>query len=664
MIEHLKLKQLPIVNRSCLLAWGYALLAPALMLFMVECIAWGRSAMVKDWLDNRHILFAVNYIGFFLIINSSQFLKRKNLFYALQYLLWMLVTMLAIVNKAKLTFRLEPILLSDITLLSDAIAIGKDYFPQLTWALVAYGMLMIGGLCFFMWRFQKQTRPHRPWTMQFTCMAIAAILCSMLFSSAEQPVEKWWHQQDTEMYSSAENAQSNGSLHTFVTVARSRQKEQTPPQGYSKKAIEAIASTLDSTKANPIEKDINLIIILGEAVIDPMTIPGVTLATDPIPNIRRLMQSYSSGSVVVPGFGGGTFHSESALLQGISCDPYSDMTFYGIPRYYKDKGYRVTALHSYYGWFYDRYQSTKQEGFDAFLPLATYTQEPVWMHFPIDRQLYANALNVLKTSQTPDMLYIDTMQTHGGYQGSSLYSENIVLAPNDAESMHELNNYLSQLAEADHELNVFLEALRQHGEPTAVLYFGDHWPSLPALFETLHITAGTALTQQTPYFIWTNFPLEKQEETMDISHLGAYTLARLGEAVPPYMRLSLLAASDESHASDLALLRYDILNGKGYFNDLMGYRFDNPHFTIGLPMRISSAVFVERQGTSYLEITGEHFPYTSEIRLNQKTYRPIAQSDTMLLIATDEKTIDSLLVQSVDEKGYVMQSVTFDKEFD
>lgn len=59
-----------------------------------------------------------------------------------------------------------------------------------------------------------------------------------------------------------------------------------------------------------------MIMILSESFSDPTRVPGITLSEDPMPNIRALKNTTTSGLMLSPGYGGGTANIEYQALTG------------------------------------------------------------------------------------------------------------------------------------------------------------------------------------------------------------------------------------------------------------------------------------------------------------------------------------------------------------
>ena len=56
--------------------------------------------------------------------------------------------------------------------------------------------------------------------------------------------------------------------------------------------------------------DSTVIMILSETFSDPTRVPGIELTEDPMPDIRSIKETTTSGLMLSPGYGGGTANIE------------------------------------------------------------------------------------------------------------------------------------------------------------------------------------------------------------------------------------------------------------------------------------------------------------------------------------------------------------------
>lgn len=96
----------------------------------------------------------------------------------------------------------------------------------------------------------------------------------------------------------------------------------TKPSDYSQATMQEIAQRYNkiAEKTNQSRSnnltDNTMIMILSESFSDPTRVPGITLSEDPMPNIRALKNTTTSGLMLSPGYGGGTANIEYQALTG------------------------------------------------------------------------------------------------------------------------------------------------------------------------------------------------------------------------------------------------------------------------------------------------------------------------------------------------------------
>ena len=105
------------------------------------------------------------------------------------------------------------------------------------------------------------------------------------------------------------DAQSNGPAINFLRLAHAKIMEK--PQKYSRKTMMDIvkryvdtADNINATRTTNLS-DNTVVMVLSESFADPTRIPGVAFSIDPMPNIRAIKKSTTSGLMLSPGYGGG-----------------------------------------------------------------------------------------------------------------------------------------------------------------------------------------------------------------------------------------------------------------------------------------------------------------------------------------------------------------------
>ena len=276
---------------------------------------------------------------------------------------------------------------------------------------------------------------------------------------------------------------------------------------------------------------------------------------------------------------------------------------------------------------YNRYDAMKLMGFDEFICQSTFlTNTPSYGVWPCDSSLYDETFDVLNETAGSDFCYLATMESHGSYNYDMEHGDWFI---NDfsSESEQYLNTYFNVLSDADKALGEFLDKLSNWDEPTVVLFFGDHIPSLgEKTYQEIAFDTASPEGFMTPYFIWSNYGLTVKHENMPIQRLGAHTLTQLGLNSDPYLSLieHTAAGSDEAQiASDL--LAYDLLYGKQHYLEITGQDLSNPNYRIGHEVELESAEVFQIEGTLFIVPNGRNLSICSDLVINDHAY-PLSNS--------------------------------------
>ena len=132
------------------------------------------------------------------------------------------------------------------------------------------------------------------------------------------------------------------------------------------------------------------------------------------------------------------------------------------------------------------------------------------------------------------------------------------------ERYPETEQYLSIMHASDKALQELITYFEKVEEPTLIVFFGDHQPSVESQFiETLLGKPLSALNMEevqlrykVPFFIWANYDIEEQSyENLSANYLSTLTLKTAGIELPVY-----------NQYLDSLQQKLPIINGLGYVN--------------------------------------------------------------------------------------------------
>lgn len=403
------------------------------------------------------------------------------------------------------------------------------------------------------------------------------------------------------LFNVLEDAQSNGALTTFLSLTRVTAMDNEPD--YSKAAMQRIAEKY-SKSADQINAqrtanltDSTVVMILSESFSDPNRVSDIHYNIDPMPGIRALDSTTTSGLMLSPGYGGGTANIEFQQMTGLSMVnfsptlliPYQQLVsnrpkFYSFNQIWNENcGGKYSTecsvgYHPFVQYFYLRNANYKQFGFSHFYtldsdPVIKYGKKYVGPNGQetnvSDEEAYKNVVDAIRTNteQNKPSQYIQliTMQNHSPYP--DVYGDaNEFKAANrsegiPAEELATIDNYTKGVQRTDQATIEFLNQLDQIDKPVTVVFYGDH---LPGIYNTANADQKNALAlHETNYFIWSNKDSGNQNRKLPESNASYsssnYFMAQAAEQmnakVSPY-----LALLDELHQEVPAMSR-SVLSG-------------------------------------------------------------------------------------------------------
>ena len=133
---------------------------------------------------------------------------------------------------------------------------------------------------------------------------------------------------EPQLWNAIGDAQANNPATTFLSL--SKVKAMDKPDNYSQKTMQSLAKkyaqeaqAINQTRSGELT-DNTVIMILSETFSDPTRVPGVSFSLDPIPNIRNIKNTTTSGLMLSPGYGGGTANIEYQALTGLNLANFND----------------------------------------------------------------------------------------------------------------------------------------------------------------------------------------------------------------------------------------------------------------------------------------------------------------------------------------------------
>lgn len=447
-----------------------------------------------------------------------------------------------IISYFKLKLRSEPFYPWDFTLAGEATGILGTITLVPSKIMVMALALVLGAVLFALAMDLLVLRRNRfRYGVSLTCglvlLAVFGGCCGQLLSedyvSANIPGVKVFNQ--------AQTYRENGFVYAFVGNYYHARLE--APEDYSAQSMAVITEGYEAREGSV---EPNVIIIMSEAFSDIWNAENLTFDRELAPNYTALAERYLSGNCMTSEYGGNTSNCEFEVLTGYSTYllpsgtvpymSYLNQQTDSIVSFLKGKGYYTVALHPFRRSYFSREKAYGLLGFDDF-----YSEE----HFEgAERH---RAFGFVSDDAVADRLIAEyeknestgrgffchtvTMANHTAYYASDWAEELQVGMEADCEltqaEYESIRSYATGVVYADAMLGKLVDYFSAVEEPTVILFFGDHQPSLGSpgyeLMQRIGYVAdnttdaGRAALQSTPYLIWNNFEDRPTAARMDMS---------------------------------------------------------------------------------------------------------------------------------------------------
>ena len=199
----------------------------------------------------------------------------------------------------------------------------------------------------------------------------------------------------------------------------------------------------------------------------------------------------------------------------------------------------------------------------------------------------------------------------------------------------------------DNFIGELIEALSNYEEDVVLVMYGDHLPSLG--IENENLTYDNNF--ETPYVMWSNFNLPKEDKNLYAYQLTSYTLDRLHLTAGTLIDFHQNHSEDEDYETNLKLLQYDMLYGNQYIYGGIN-PFERTKLQMGVvPITISNVYEQDRQ----VFVEGENFTTFSRIAINGHEKSTTFISPNLLMLEdTELSDSDSIRVDQVTVTNFTL----------
>ena len=594
----------------------HALLA-CLINLAIEAIS--RHSLIEAWqyMIGTPLVFLYNAFMIFVTFSVVYLFRRRVFVRILISVLWLV---LGISNGYMLMKRVTPFNAQDLKVAKDAVSLIDNYFNSFELIVLGVGIVAVIIWIISMWRRggQYEGKMHRIGAI------IGIAICALAYSTiTNMAIDK--RIVSTYFGNIAFAYEDYGLPYCFMASVFNTGI--TEPNGYSEEEIAKISNNGEITRneTGRAEDDRpNIIFVQLESYFDVDEAEFFTTSKDACPNLHEMYKNYSSGYFKVPSVGAGTANTEFEVLTGMS------MRFFGPGEYpYKtvlknqtsesaatalaSLGYGTHALHNNGGNFYSRARVFNNIGFDSYTSKEfmniLQTTENGWAK---DSVLVQHIMEAMDTTEGQDFVFTVSVQGHGDYPEEQIIANPKIRVEGieDEAKKNKWEYYVNQVYEMDQFAGNLVKAVEKRGEPTVVVFYGDHLPTMGLKAEDLK----SRYLYNTNYVIWDNIGLEKEDKNITSYQIMSEVFNRLDIHSGTVFNYHQERRKTKNYLSDLELLQYDMLYGKEYVYDGEDKPITKGHMVMGVRDVALSKIVPELDGG--YSLYGENFTKQSKVYVN------------------------------------------------
>ena len=633
----------------------HALLA-CIINFVIEAISRHSVVAAWDYMTGTPMVFLYNAFMIFVTFSIVYLFKRRIFVRMIIGAIWVI---LGLANGYILLKRVTPFNAQDLKIAGDGIALINNYCNGFEVVVIAVGAVALLIWLISMWRRGGQYAGK----IHHIAALIGIIVCGVLYTFVTNiAIDK--RVVSTYFGNIAFAYEDYGLPYCFsASLFNSGISE---PNGYTKKAMAKIDEDgeLNQTATSRSSDELpNIIVVQLESYFDVANAEFFTTSEDACPNLHNLYQNYSNGYFKVPSVGAGTANTEFEVLTGMN------LRYFGPGEYpyktYSKKhptesaatalaslGYGTHALHDNTGNFYSRANVFNNMGFDTFTSKefmnVLQTTENGWAK---DEILTHHIMEAMDTTKQEDFVFTVSVQGHGNYPETQVIENPKIKVEGieDEALKNKWEYYVNQVYEMDQFVGDLIKAVEERNEPSVVVFYGDHLPTMGLKAEDLK----SRYLYNTNYVIWDNIGLQKHDKNIPAYQLMSEVLNRLDIHSGTVFNYHQQRKGTKNYLSDLELLQYDILYGKQYV-----YNGKAPitegHMVMGI-RNVSLSSIVPQLNSGY-SLYGENFTKYSRVYVNGEKQKSSFLNNTRInLSETELKDGDVIQVGQVGSSDTIFR---------
>ena len=630
------------------------LIGGLVLVFATEFLLRGSFEDVITLIKEKPGVVLANYLLILMLTSIFFLVKRKYMVYFISF---MVILGVAITTFFLMKVRGIPLTFSDLYSIGEAMEIADKYINKTMIIIAVICLAFLIAVAVFLYKLDCDTKRFK--LINFVLIFIVSI---GFFSTVRSQQSK--NIMQFKRWDIPASYKCNGI--TYSTVESCVKYIRKKPNDYSQAKIQEIKDKVDKAEASDNRtlnnKKPNILFVQLEAFMDPTEVKGIKYSEDPIPNFRKLTQTFTHGMASAPTTGGGTVRTEFEVMTGNNIDyltpgeiPYNTILkskyYNSVATTLKSEGYKAHAVHNFQGNFYGRNNAYAKLGFDDFTSkeyMSNYElNEREWVKDVILTKYIEKALDSTKDS---DLVYTVSVQGHSSYPtDAENYDFPIKVSGTlDQKVLNQMYYYVNQIKGTDDFIGELVDMVNKRDEDTIILFYSDHMPKLK-IFEDDDFYLDK---YKAPFAFYANFDIEKY----DIDEIESYELSSLmfkeaGLKYGPMERFNTYMKDDPEFSKMQDLIEYDVLFGKSYYiND------DEKAKKNTLKMGVEDIVInnIETKGNKMI-IHGANFTTNSRVYLNDKQVdKKFIDENTLEVDKIDN--LDTISIKQIGRNSVVLSS--------
>ena len=630
------------------------LIGGLVLVFATEFLLRGSFEDVITLIKEKPGVVLANYLLILMLTSIFFLVKRKYMVYFISF---MVILGVAITTFFLMKVRGIPLTFSDLYSIGEAMEIADKYINKTMIIIAVICLAFLIAVAVFLYKLDCDTKRFK--LINFVLIFIVSI---GFFSTVRSQQSK--NIMQFKRWDIPASYKCNGL--TYSTVESCVKYIRKKPNDYSQAKIQEIKDKVDKAEVSDNRtlnnKKPNILFVQLEAFMDPTEVKGIKYSEDPIPNFRKLTQTFTHGMASAPTTGGGTVRTEFEVMTGNNIDyltpgeiPYNTILkskyYNSVATTLKSEGYKAHAVHNFQGNFYGRNNAYAKLGFDDFTSkeyMSNYElNEREWVKHVILTKYIEKALDSTKDS---DLVYTVSVQGHSSYPtDAENYDFPIKVSGTlDQKVLNQMYYYVNQIKGTDDFIGELVDMVNKRDEDTIILFYSDHMPKLK-IFEDDDFYLDK---YKAPFAFYANFDIEKY----DIDEIESYELSSLmfkeaGLKYGPMERFNTYMKDDPEFSKMQDLIEYDVLFGKSYYiND------DEKAKKNTLKMGVEDIVInnIETKGNKMI-IHGANFTTNSRVYLNDKQVdKKFIDENTLEVDKIDN--LDTISIKQIGRNSVVLSS--------